>query len=768
MTGKSLFPPVRRIGPGIWIVLLFTLCALCGRPAPAGAAPAPAARPDTAVPSFKAIAAGGGTCAITASGGVLCWGHGRPFPLPVSGLESRVQAVAVGSSHACALTEAGAVKCWGRNSGGQLGDGTTIDRSTPVDAVGLTSGVQAVTAGYEHTCALTSGGGVKCWGQNDTGQLGDGTTVDHTTPVDVAGLAGGVQAVTAGGTLMQLSFKPPVIKSYGHTCALTTSGAVLCWGANDSGQLGNALTPEVHTPIAVPDLVTGVQAIAAGFGHTCALTVDGGAKCWGANWSDQLGSGAGLARPALAYVIGLERGVQAIAAGGDHSCALMAGGGVKCWGRYPGDGSARTLSSPVQVSGVTSDTQAIAVGADHACALAETGAVKCWGSNQSGQLGNYMTTGGWLMPTKVVYLDADVHVVAAGGDHTCALAAGAPAAGWRAACWGYNPGGQLGDGGDVDRMLPRTVTGLDTGIQALAAGGGHTCALDTGGEVSCWGENFYGQLGDGTTEFKRLTPVAVSGLSGGVSAISAGSVHTCALLSGTVKCWGMNGGGQVGDGSTENRYAPVDVAVGADVQAIATGDSHTCALLTNGQIKCWGAYKTNTPASASLGGHLATAVAAGGGHTCALTTGGGVKCWGANYFGQLGDGTQTDRTEPVDVVGLSSGVQAIAAHGGRSCAILAAGKLLCWGNNYQGILGDGTMADRLTPAPVLGLAGPVQAVTLGFWHACALVQAPDAAQPIVQCWGSNSYGQLGVNPGWLPVDVIIPDVLGYLPYAGTD
>ena len=316
-------------------------------------------------------------------------------------------------------------------------------------------------------------------------------------------------------------------------------------------------------------------------------------------------------------------------------------------------------------------------------------------------------------------------------------------------------------------MLPRTVTGLDTGIQALAAGGGHTCALDTGGEVSCWGENFYGQLGDGTTEFKRLTPVAVSGLSGGVSAISAGSVHTCALLSGTVKCWGMNGGGQVGDGSTENRYAPVDVAVGADVQAIATGDSHTCALLTNGQIKCWGAYKTNTPASASLGGHLATAVAAGGGHTCALTTGGGVKCWGANYFGQLGDGTQTDRTEPVDVVGLSSGVQAIAAHGGRSCAILAAGKLLCWGNNYQGILGDGTMADRLTPAPVLGLAGPVQAVTLGFWHACALVQAPDAAQPIVQCWGSNSYGQLGVNPGWLPVDVIIPDVLGYLPYAGT-
>ena len=346
MTGKSLFPPVRRIGPGIWIVLLFTLCALCGRPAPAGAAPAPAARPDTAVPSFKAIAAGGGTCAITASGGVLCWGHGRPFPLPVSGLESRVQAVAVGSSHACALTEAGAVKCWGRNSGGQLGDGTTIDRSTPVDAVGLTSGVQAVTAGYEHTCALTSGGGVKCWGQNDTGQLGDGTTVDHTTPVDVAGLAGGVQAVTAGGTLMQLSFKPPVIKSYGHTCALTTSGAVLCWGANDSGQLGNALTPEVHTPIAVPDLVTGVQAIAAGFGHTCALTVDGGAKCWGANWSDQLGSGAGLARPALAYVIGLERGVQAIAAGGDHSCALMAGGGVKCWGRYPGDsGSADPLLS---------------------------------------------------------------------------------------------------------------------------------------------------------------------------------------------------------------------------------------------------------------------------------------------------------------------------------------------------------------------------------------------------------------------------------------
>ncbi len=207
----------------------------------------------SATTSAVAIAAGGYySCALTSSGGVRCWGltYGLT-PIDTSGLSGGVTAIAAGSFHTCALTSAGGVKCWGSNFYGQLGDGTTSrPASTPVDVSGLTSGVTAIAVGGDHSCALTRTGGVKCWGYNRSGDLGDGTVVDRTTTVDVSGLSSGVTAIAAGGY---------------HTCALTSAGAVKCWG--DGGTLGDGTSSGRSTPVDVSSLSSGATAIVAGAHH---------------------------------------------------------------------------------------------------------------------------------------------------------------------------------------------------------------------------------------------------------------------------------------------------------------------------------------------------------------------------------------------------------------------------------------------------------------------------------------------------------------------
>jgi len=367
-----------RVATTVVVGLLVVACASPASPPPA-TIPPPTSSPPAVSPAITAIAAGGDhTCALTSGGGVKCWGANQygqlgngtttqtavPVAVDVSGLASGVTAISAGGVHTCALTSGGGVKCWGANYG-----------SVPVDVAGLASGVAAIAAGYEHTCAVTSGGGVKCWGANYQAQLGNGTTTDSLTPVDVSGFASGVSAIAAGSS---------------HTCALTSGGGVKCWGYNGSGQTGDLSTSLSSVPVDVPGLTRGVTAIAAGFAHTCALTSGGGVKCWGSNYVGELGIGTTTGSSVPVDVSGLARGVSAIAAS-RHTCALTSGGGVECWGdNYHGqlgNGTTTNSSVPVDVSGLASGDSAIAAGEWHTCALTSGGGVKCWGDNYFGQLG---------------------------------------------------------------------------------------------------------------------------------------------------------------------------------------------------------------------------------------------------------------------------------------------------------------------------------------------------------------------------------------------
>jgi alpha-tubulin suppressor-like RCC1 family protein len=332
------------------------------------------------------------TCAITDFGAAKCWGDNisgqlgdgttaeRYSPVNVVGLSSGVKEIAVGIIHTCALTVGGGVKCWGDNSYGELGDGTTFNRLTPVDVVGLTNGITAIAAGGDFSCALTFTGGVKCWGWNAGGELGDGTCMNSSTPIDVSGLTSGVTSISAG---------------FYYMCAVTSSGGAKCWGDNTVGQLGDGTTTHRCAPVDVYGLTSGVQSITTGIYHTCALTISGGVKCWGENPVGELGNGTYTDSPLPTDVVGLTSGITAIDAGDANTCALTNAGGLKCWGdnfNYQlGTGIGDKSNIPIDNSFFTANLKMVSVSSGLICVITNADKLKCWGHNWYGQVGNGTT-----------------------------------------------------------------------------------------------------------------------------------------------------------------------------------------------------------------------------------------------------------------------------------------------------------------------------------------------------------------------------------------
>lgn len=321
----------------------------------------------------------------------------------------------------------------------------------------------------------------------------------------------------------------------GFSCALSTTGGAMCWGANNSGQLGNGTMTFGSKPSNVSGLTSGATWIATGSAHACAVTA-GSVKCWGSNTTNQLGySGSNSSTPVA--VSGLT-GVASVSGGAGHSCAVTTAGAGYCWGQNTngqlGNNSTTNSVGPVAVSSLGSGVASIKAGGAHSCAVTTAGALQCWGDNSKGQLGTGTKTGS-TVPVGVSGLASGVSDVALGSYHTC-VAAGA------AMCWGYNAYGQLGDGTKVDKLVPTVASGLGTGVSTVASALYSSCAATGSGAAYCWGYNSSGQLGDGTTVDKSV-PTVVSGLTSGITAITLGNSHACAIATeNRAMCWGTSNG----------------------------------------------------------------------------------------------------------------------------------------------------------------------------------------------------------------------------------
>ena len=714
------------------------------------------------------------TCALRQTGTITCWGDNRygqlgngqagydadsSVPVEVQGITDATQ-ITAGSVHTCALRQTGTITCWGNNEQGQLGNGQRgddADSSVPVGVTGITDATQ-ITTGGEHTCALRQTGTITCWGDNNSGQLGNGQRgddADSSVPVGVTGITDATQITTR----------------YEHSCALRQTGTITCWGRNSDGQLGNGTTDSSSVPVEVQGITDATQ-ITTGAWYTCALRQTGTIACWGSNKYGQLGNGSeregGVLVPA--EVGGITDATQ-ITAGGAHTCALRQTGTITCWGRNRSGqlGNGTTDSSSVEVQGITDATQITAGGA-HTCALLQTGNITCWGYNSWGQLGNGTSgTQGLRVTIPLEVRDiTDATQVTAGALYTCALRQTGTIT-----CWGYNWDGQLGNGQATNSSpVPVEVQGITDATQ-ITAGGAHTCALRQTGTIACWGRQdvvAWGWHGD-------WEPVGVQGITDAIQ-ITTGDSHTCALRqTGTITCWGRNYSGQLGNGTTSSPSSvPVEVEGITDATQITTGHYHTCALLQTGNITCWGnngtgqlgngqrGYDSSVPVEVQ-GITDATQIKAGGAHTCALLQTGNITCWGYNRWGQLGNsrgGENAYSSVPVEVTGITDATQItaggefLAAAGefdgeitGHTCALLQAGTIDCWGANGHGQLGNsrGREGGYAVPVEVQGITDATQ-ITTGGYHSCALRQADTIA-----CWGNNSRGQLG-NSDFLPQNVI--------------
>jgi len=674
---------------------------------------------------------------------------------------------AIGTDHGCALSQQGRLYCWGANYQGHLGDGTNFQRPTAVEVAGGHTNWSFVDAGAYGTCGIR-GGRAYCWGYNGNGQLGTGNTNGSLVPVEVTGAHTNWTRVDIGGI---------------HTCGIR-GGHLYCWGEGSAGQLGDGLTQPSLVPVEVSGgFADWVKVSVGDNGASCGVRGNGLAYCWGWGGNGQTGIGVqGLVTPVPTLVVGGFTDWQNVEIEGYHACGLR-GGRAYCWGNGAlGNGAIYESHTPIEVAGGISDFVEVAAG-DGNCAIRNGGQLYCWGSNTGGGISAY-----YDLPTDVSGGRSWSGLVSYGG--ACAIAGGG------LFCWGGGPNANP-SGVDTSGLVPTEIAGGHTDWSAAALGYAHTCGL-RGGHAYCWGDNGNGQcgnyLGGGPVagevngNFSDYTSLAANrektlAVRGGHlyewgggfwsfgpdaaevdpgitdwQSVATGYAVDCALRqNGRLYCWGDNYNGEVGNGSINPVYSPVEVDGNhTGWTALHLGYHHSCGLRA-GRAYCWGSngyvalgdgsgLDQLTPAQVA-GSHADwTAIGGGFAHTCGIRAG-RAYCWGEDYYSQLGNGGGTaSAATPSEVAGGFTDWTAITSFAlARTTCGIRAGRIYCWGRNEYGQLGDGTGLYTDVPVEIMGAYSDWQDVSMGEYHVCGRRQGR------MYCWGNPYSGQLGVTLQGTPV-----------------
>lgn len=531
------------------------------------------------------------------------------------------------------------------------------------------------------------------------------------------------------------SVTAPLAVGGNHVCAITDKRKVICFGSNRRGQLGNAMRSNAAQGPSEVFAIENANAVAAGYEHSCAVIADGKVKCWGSNSENQLGAGTAFEAARFMVVPLIVEGLPpavSVALGGSHSCALTAHGEVHCWGGNDdgqlGAGILQQSSPvPVRVSHLSGITQ-IAAGLSHTCALAGSGEVYCWGRGTYHTLGSARTSNA-SEPVKVPI--SRIRALAAGSYHTCARDDSDTTF-----CWGSSEVGRLGHPLIASSSAgPQEVYGSQ-GFTALALGQNHSCAIGNDGSVKCWGDGQSGQLGNGEAADAYLpVPSAIRS----AEFIASGGTRTCAVLAGgRLSCWG-NGKLSPELVRLPERIFSNDSASTSGPLTIGAGTDFSCGIFDSGKVACWGSGDMSTLGTASspvprsppiwvAGIEGASGITTGHTHTCAILADSTVSCWGIDGTGRM--------TSPTQIAGIRHAVEvsSLVLH---TCALDERGAVYCWGRNSHGETGVPASDSPVAAGTSVTLPGPAISISAGHHHSCAVIQNGD-----VYCWGANTNHQL--------------------------